>query len=215
MSISSFNKLGGSAREILQVSLLLVAKITSGYCVRDAGEQPTPQALSLSSTGGHQDPLFSYRSNYFCGEQSGSVSHPLLALLACPCTGGSRGPACLPACRAATLGASARRARPQASWPQTRTLRGGKLRATTGEAMTRAQSTSPLQTPTPAPPPPPCRPYTVHGGGRRLGGGAGDEERGGASARRSPLRTHQAQGPPRSWALLLLGCEEWQAPPAG
>lgn len=30
MSISSFNKLGGSGREILQVSLLLVAKIASG-----------------------------------------------------------------------------------------------------------------------------------------------------------------------------------------
>lgn len=212
MSISSFNKLGGSAREILEVSLLLVAKITSGYCVRGAGEQPTPQARSLSSTGGHRDPVFVPQQLFLWGANRERFPPA-------PCS--ARTPlhrwvpgAGLPACWAATLGASARRARPQASWPQTRRLRGGKLRATAGEAMTRAQSTSPLQTPTPAPPPPPAGPTRCMEEGD-VCGGAGDEERGGASARRSPLRTHQAQGPPRSCTPLLLGCEEWQAPPAG
>lgn len=160
-------------------------------------------------------PCFRTAAIIFVGSNQGAFPTRSLLCSHAPAPVGPGGrPACLPAYRAATLGASARRARPQASWPQTRRLRGGKLRATAGEAMTRAQSTSPLQTPTPAPLPPPAGPTRCIEEGD-VWGGAGDEERGGASARRSPLRTHQAQGPPRSCTPLLPGCEEWQAPPAG
>lgn len=58
MSISSFNKLGGSGREILQVSLLLIAKTASGYCSQTRWWRIQTQGLAgpqLSSSL-HQQP---------------------------------------------------------------------------------------------------------------------------------------------------------------
>lgn len=70
MSISSFNKLGGSGREILQVSLLLVAKITSGAPPTRWGfVHPNSGPPSLSFPGGDQNPQLSDR------QASGRASH--------------------------------------------------------------------------------------------------------------------------------------------
>lgn len=65
MSISSFNKLGGSRREILQVSLLLVAKITSGTLqMRHAGVRPNTQGLPpVQEAPGIPPPLISAKGN--------------------------------------------------------------------------------------------------------------------------------------------------------
>lgn len=55
MSISSFNKLGGSGREILQVSLLLVAKTASGVvqarCAGCASKHPASSSSNWEAAG--------------------------------------------------------------------------------------------------------------------------------------------------------------------
>lgn len=91
MSISSFNKLGGSGREILQVSLLLVAKTASGVvqarCAGCASKHPASSSSNWEAAG---TPSLHLSTIIFM-QHSGNASHPRLPLVTCSYTWPSLG----------------------------------------------------------------------------------------------------------------------------
>lgn len=151
MSISSFNKLGGSGREILQVSLLLVAKITAGVPRPRCAGGASKHRLSLcSSQEAARTPSFPI-GTVFSTEGSQDTSHPPLPRPQAPALGapggllgGKRRPGQTSGCSTepSTL--------PQASWPPNRLqmVQGGETKGCCScQGNESVLSTSCLKTP--------------------------------------------------------------------